>query len=121
MSFEPARGYSWRPSQENNLMALRHGISSPRIIDAAATKIAEELFDTCPGSVQTSQALLTSRRPCRSEPAQTSLPGSYSVSETSAQHDPLTGNGQSHGSVIRQAAPRDRSSRSAGVSRRESP
>jgi hypothetical protein len=44
----PARGYSWPPFENGNTKSLVHGARSPRVVDAAATILAESVVSEAP-------------------------------------------------------------------------
>ena len=47
ISYGPARGYSWKPFEKDNMAAVTHGAYSDRIIAAKAFLILEELWPFC--------------------------------------------------------------------------
>ena len=47
ISYGPARGYSWKPFEKDNMAAVTHGAYSGRIIAAKAFLILEELGRFC--------------------------------------------------------------------------
>lgn len=44
----PARGYSWAPFEPGHAAALRHGATSPRVVQPIAERLAGELADSAP-------------------------------------------------------------------------
>jgi hypothetical protein len=44
----PARGYSWEPFQEGHTYSLVHGAESPRVIEAKAEQVRQEIRDIAP-------------------------------------------------------------------------
>jgi hypothetical protein len=48
----PARGYSWAPFQDGNTAALVHGGQSPRVIEAVARIVRDDVIEQAPWIVE---------------------------------------------------------------------
>lgn len=83
-SWSPARGYRWAPFEKGNLVSVKHGADSERLVDAQADDLHAALVEVCPWVTDLDAGAV--RRYCRAE-ARAVLLSDY-VSRVAAEQGP---------------------------------